>query len=422
MPFMPFHILTIWLRGLLAIALIGAGAYLLKFWYDHRYVEVRVDRPAAEVRVDPSTSEDRADPRTPAPVVVRREPWQFGANRETAALLGGLALVALSIGGGSISYPLLRRAGGAEDDPDASPRGEVRRHRRPDGTDLHVELYGPEDGPTIVLTHGWGLDSREWNYAKRHLATGHRLIAWDLPGLGRSSQPADRDYSLEKLARDLDAVVGLAGGRPVTLVGHSIGGMINLTYCRLFPEALGTRVSGLIQVHTTYTNPVRTTGGAAFYTAVQKPLIEPLLHLTIALDPLAWLLNALSWLNGSAHRSTERSSFSGRETRGQLNFMARYTVKDRPAVLARGMLGMLRYDATETLGTIPVPALIVAGDRDRVTLTSASVTMANTIPRATLLQLEPARHGGHFEHHARFAEAVRAFVAASAEAPRLQPS
>ena len=43
-----------------------------------------------------------------------------------------------------------------------------------------------------------------------------RLIAWDLPGLGRSVQPADGDYRLEKLARDLEAVLGLAGGRPAT--------------------------------------------------------------------------------------------------------------------------------------------------------------------------------------------------------------
>lgn len=411
MPFMPFQILGLWLRGLLAVALLGVGASLLEYWYEHRYVEVRMGPPAdAESR--------RLDRDGRAPAVVRRERRRFGPNRETAALLGGLALIGLSIGGGSLAYPLLRQRGG--DEPDDTPRGEVHRLRRPDGADLYVELYGPEEGPPIVLTHGWGVDSREWHYAKRHLGDRHRLILWDLPGLGHSSQPADRDYSLERMARDLDAVAGLAGRRPATLLGHSIGGMIILTYYRLFPETLGTRISGLILVHSTYTNPVKTTSGAAFYSAVQRPLLEPLLHLTIALAPLVWLMSLLSYLNGSAHRSTERDSFSGRETRGQLTFLARYPVKDRSAVLARGMLAMFRYDATAILGTIPVPALIVAGDRDRVTLPRASVTMAEAIPQAKLLELGEAKHGGHFEHHARFAEAVRAFVSAPIDIPGLQ--
>lgn len=406
MPFMPFQILGIWLRGLLAVALLGAGASLLRYWYDHRSVEVRVAAPPAASPDDRPLARDGRDPGA-----TRRVSWHFGLNRETAALLGGLALVGLALGGGSLGFPLLRKAGG--DEPEDDVRGDVRRLRRPNGSELHVELYGPEDGPALVLTHGWGLDSREWVDIRRHLADRHRLIVWDLPGLGRSTEPADRDFRLETLAQDLDAVIELAGGRPVTLLGHSIGGMIILTYCRLFPEALGTRVARLVLVHTTYTNPVKTTSGAAFYTAVQKPLIEPLLYLTIGLSPVVWLMNVLSYLNGSAHRSTERDSFSGEETRGQLNFLTRYVLKDRPSVLARGMLAMLRYDATATLGTIRVPTLVVAGDRDPVTQPTASVTMAQTIPEAALVELKPAKHGGHFEHHAQFAETVREFVSST---------
>jgi hypothetical protein len=48
-----------------------------------------------------------------APDVIRRERRRFGPNRETAALLGGLTLIGLSIGGGSLAYPLLRKRGGA---------------------------------------------------------------------------------------------------------------------------------------------------------------------------------------------------------------------------------------------------------------------------------------------------------------------
>ena len=112
------------------------------------------------------------------------------------------------------------------------------------------------------------MNSTEWHYLKRELTDQFRLIVWDLPGLGLSTRPDNRDYSLENLARDLEAVLGLADGRPAILLGHSIGGMITQTFCRLFPESLGTRVKGLVLAHTTYTNPVRTVKGAPIYTAL----------------------------------------------------------------------------------------------------------------------------------------------------------
>ncbi|HEX8202932.1 MAG TPA: alpha/beta hydrolase, partial [Isosphaeraceae bacterium] len=264
---------------------------------------------------------------------------------------------------------------------------------------------------TLVLTHGWGANSTEWYYVKRELAGRFRLIVWDLPGLGLSKSPETKDYSLENLARHLDAVVATAGDRPVVLMGHSIGGMITLTYCKLFPEALGRRVSGLVLAHTTYTNPVRTTKRAPLFTALEKPVIVPLLHLTIWLSPLVWLMNWMSYLNGSAHGSTKKESFGGTETWGQVDFAARFMPHASPAVLARGMFGMLAYDATAILPTLPIPALIVAGDRDPTTLPEASEYMRAAIPGARLVSLAPAKHFGLMEHHARFDEAVGAFAA-----------
>ena len=401
MFFMPFQILGIWLRGLFTLVLLGAGAYLLVHWYQHRQIVV-VDPP---VRVEPGRSDDETREEPRSHVVV----WEFGWNRETAFLLGGLALAGWSLGGGWALPRLLPRA--KTDDPETPRDGAVQRLRRDDGTELHVEVYGPADGTPIVLTHGWGLDGDEWTYARKRLAARHRLIVWDLPGLGKSKGPANKDWSVEKLARDLDAVVGLAGGRPVVLLGHSIGGMIVLTYCRLFPAALGPRVKGVAIAHSTYTNPAKTTSSPRLYTALQKPLLEPLCHLMVWLSPVVRLMNVFGYLDGSAHRSTDKSSFSGHESRGQLDFMARYMLVDSPAVLARGMLGMFRYDATATLAAIPVPALIVTGDRDETCVPEASVFMSRAIPGAKLVTLRDARHCGLFEHHEEFHAAVEEFVA-----------
>ena len=84
---------------------------------------------------------------------------------------------------------------------------------------------------------GWDLDATAWFYEKKHLASAFRLVLWDLPGLGLSSQPHDRAYSIERFAHSLKRLVDVASGNPpVILVGHSIGGMTLLTFCRLFPK------------------------------------------------------------------------------------------------------------------------------------------------------------------------------------------
>jgi pimeloyl-ACP methyl ester carboxylesterase len=170
----------------------------------------------------------------------------------------------------------------------------------PDGSRLYVETAGREDAPALVLTHGWGADADLWQYAKRDLATDYRIVAWDLPGLGQSEQPPDRNYSLDRMADDLRVVVSATPG-PVILVGHSIGGMINLTFGRRYPNDLGSKVRGIVEMNSTYTNPTSTTKGAAWARALQKPVAEPILHATIVLSPLVRVMNALRYYNRISH-------------------------------------------------------------------------------------------------------------------------
>jgi pimeloyl-ACP methyl ester carboxylesterase len=357
--------------------------------------------------------------------VFRFEP---GWNRPTGLLAAALALLAwASLGrwighgvrmltlrpGGSPPSPLghLPDSRPRDIDPDVHRAGRVHMLPRPDGSMIRVESYGPADAPPIVFTHGWGADRTTWYYAKRDLSDRFQVILWDLPGAGQSKKPSNNDYRLENLAAALREVIGLAHDRPVLLVGHSIGGMITLTLCKEFPEMIGPKVAGLVLVHTTYTNPVRTTRKAAFYTAIEKPVLIPLLYLTIVLWPLVWAMNWLSYLNGSLHRSTHRESFSGDETRGQLDFIASLAPRYRPDVLARGMLGMIAYDATTALPGIRVPTLSVVGERDSTTPPEAGEFIARSVPGAELVTLPGAKHMGQFEFHDRFDRLLAQFAA-----------
>lgn len=384
---LPFSIIFVWLTGLLSLGLIGAGAYLAWAWYRDSWVYDSVlDRTVFVPDI--------------------------GLNWHTAMLAAGITLLVWALAGGlllRLSGALFHRRQSAGGEPRHIRDGRAARLERPDGTVLQVESYGPDDAPAIILTHGWGTNSTEWYYLKRHLGDRFRLIAWDLPGVGMSTRSQALDYSQEAFASHLDAVLRFVG-RPAILLGHSIGGMTILTFCRLFPDALGTRVAGLALVHTTYVNPVRTARWAALLTALERPVIVPLLHLTIALSPLVLLMNWLGYLNGMLHVSNQQSGFAGGESWQQVDFVTRYNLYTSPAVLARGMLGMLRYDGRPALPQIAIPTLVVPGDRDPMCTPEASQYIHKHVATSRLAPLAPAKHMGHFEHNERFAELVGEFA------------
>ncbi|MFF5707646.1 alpha/beta fold hydrolase [Streptomyces sp. NPDC012756] len=99
-----------------------------------------------------------------------------------------------------------------------------------DGTPIHVEVYGPEGAPAVVLSHGWTCSIAFWAEQIRSLAADHRVIAYDQRGHGRSPAPAatgGAGYSTTALADDLEAVLAatLGPGERAVLAGHSMGGM-----------------------------------------------------------------------------------------------------------------------------------------------------------------------------------------------------
>lgn len=132
--------------------------------------------------------------------------------------------------------------------------------------------------------------------------------------------------------------------------------------------------------------------------------------MTIGLWPLVWLMNWKSYIDGSAHNSTNWTSFSGRETRGQLDFAAFFTAKQHPGVIAKGVLAMLRWDETATLPRISVPAMIITSDFDKLTRPRASHDMNRTIPRSDLVTIAPAGHPGFLERSPDYDRAIANFM------------
>ncbi len=242
----------------------------------------------------------------------------------------GIALFAGSFGAGRLIVLLFMRSG---KEPEHT-RSEARLLHAPDGSKLHIESSGRSDAPLVVLTHGWGLNSTAWGEARKQLSTQFRVVVWDLPGLGRSKGPRDGAYSLDRFAQALTAIVASEGDGPVVLVGHSIGGMTTQTFFRVAPEAIRSRVVGVVLVDTSYQDPVRTMFLSGLWRALKAPVIQPLMHLMVWFSPLVWLMSWQGYLSGSNHLVMRLTGFGRFATRGQVDLTARLASKGSPAVQA----------------------------------------------------------------------------------------
>ncbi|MEQ9675473.1 MAG: alpha/beta fold hydrolase, partial [Roseovarius indicus] len=93
-------------------------------------------------------------------------------------------------------------------------------------TETAYDIAGPEDGPPVVLIHGLGLSRAIWAGLMPALAAEHRVLSYDFPGHGQSG-PATRKMSLERYAEQVRGLMDAAGMESATVIGFSLGGMIN---------------------------------------------------------------------------------------------------------------------------------------------------------------------------------------------------
>lgn len=102
---------------------------------------------------------------------------------------------------------------------------------------IHFCTAGPDDGPVLLLIHGYPEMSIAWRKMIAPLtAQGYRLVMPDLRGAGGSTRTLT-GYDKGTLAEDLAGVLdSLHIDHPVSVVGHDIGAMVAYAFARRFPE------------------------------------------------------------------------------------------------------------------------------------------------------------------------------------------
>ncbi|SBO43956.1 putative hydrolase or acyltransferase of alpha/beta superfamily [Cyanobium sp. NIES-981] len=111
------------------------------------------------------------------------------------------------------------------------------------GHPVHAVVAGPEnpEGPAVLLVHGFGASTDHWRHNIPALAATHEVHAVDLLGFGRSAKPAGLAYGGALWRDQLLAYVQERIGRPVVLVGNSLGGFASLAA----GAALGEQAAGV---------------------------------------------------------------------------------------------------------------------------------------------------------------------------------
>lgn len=112
------------------------------------------------------------------------------------------------------------------------------------GGSLYVD-DGGRGGVPILFVHGNGGSSEQWKAQLEHFrGRGHRAVAIDLPGFGRSTAPSSGDYSLDAMASAIDRAVVASGLDRFVIAAHSYGGAVAASYAATHPE----KVEGVIYI------------------------------------------------------------------------------------------------------------------------------------------------------------------------------
>lgn len=250
-----------------------------------------------------------------------------------------------------------------------------------DGARLHVAQAGAGN-PSLVFLHYWGGSTRTWRLVIERLAASARCVAIDHRGWGRSSAPAS-GYAIADLAADARAVIDALGLDDYILVGHSMGGKVAQLLASRRPPGL----RGLVLVAPAPATPAPVPDAARAQMAASYTSREAVLA---ALDTVL------------------RHAALGDELREQV-------IEDSLAGADQAKHAWpahaIAEDVSADLRRIDVPALVIAGEHDRVE--PADVLRSHVvaeIPGARLVTVADCGHLIPLEQPDALSDAVRAFV------------
>ncbi len=333
-------------------------------------------------------------------------------RRRRFLVYGVGALATAAAAGRLVTRRDARRPDPARDDGLGALRGVPTMIRGPRASRLYTESFPGSSPGTVVLTHGYCLTEAVWHYQKRDLAGGFGLLTWDLPGHGHSPGVAPGRLSLEFCADALARVIDEAPDGPVVLVGHSLGGVITLSYLARHRETAADRVRGAVLVSTPMSHVARVVSGRWPGAALESRVLERALRFVVESDLSERVLGRdIGRRDLSLSYRVVRWGFGREPSPSHVLFVRDAIASVRPDVRAETHRVMSEADVASFLPDVRVPSLVVIGGRDRLVDPRESRAMADLLPRGRAVTFADAGHATFLEEHERFNAEVRRFAA-----------
>lgn len=291
-----------------------------------------------------------------------------------------------------------------------------------DGVPLSVRDWGSHAaGHTVVLLHGFCLNKESWNIQTTQLirrwGNNIRIISYDHRGHGDSGNASMHTYRIDRLADDLaELLVALDVTGPLTLAGHSMGGMTALAYLRRPASKRPVEPESLVLVASAAGN----VGSHGLGRLLSTPATGMLYHLVYRL-PRAGTDEVVRFLARPVCAALTRHGGYGESAPTSLVAMSAAAVNTTPSKTKVGFLrGLKEYDCSQTLGSITAKTTIVSGGADKLTPLCHAHVLVDGIPGATLIQRPAAGHTLLHEIPDVVTEAISSVISVGGSA--LQPS
>ncbi|SEH68283.1 Pimeloyl-ACP methyl ester carboxylesterase [Mycolicibacterium rutilum] len=269
-----------------------------------------------------------------------------------------------------------------------------------DGITLVADEWNPPatdaDGrPSVLFLHGGGQNRFSWTKTAKLLADdGLHVVAVDSRGHGDSDRAPDANYSVDALCDDTVRVVDQIG-RPVVLIGASMGGMTGM----LVADAAGPdKVTKLVLVDVV---PRYEKDGSARIREFMAGGVDGFATLDEAADAVAAYL---------PHRERPRSS-DGLTKNLRLRDGRWYWHWD-PAFLTAPLDDrFVRVEKLEAAVTnLTIPILLIRGRLSDVVSMEGVTDFLDKVPHAEFAELSNAGHTAAGDDNDAFSEVVVQFV------------
>ncbi|WP_188113345.1 alpha/beta fold hydrolase [Nocardioides humilatus] len=247
-----------------------------------------------------------------------------------------------------------------------------------------VKYVDHGDGPPLLLVHGMAGSWETWLANIPALSESHRVIAVDLPGFG-GSDPLPEADTFDGYVRTLEVLLDELAIPSVAVVGHSLGGLVALSFAAALPE----RVRCLVLV----------SGGGAELSAARLRAIRVVF----------WCLAAVLTIPG-AHRLlttpavvravTKPAIHSGRDVPVELlrRMMPRRVGPGFMDAVSRGSAQLAALEPRR----ITAPVLLVWGRHDRILPVATGQQLDRSLLQSRLVVMEEAGHCAMFEQPEEF--------------------